>query len=274
MPVISLDHRVDGPPDLVAGVLRETASAAVAVARAGARLTAPARLLVAGDEVRVTLPGGLVGCRTRIIRAGRDGLWSELASGPLTALRHVTRAVPDGAGTLVRDELSWTPPLGGPGRLSDPVLRHYGRRLLAARREVIGERVGELRAAPAVVGAAIVRDGRLLAAQRSYPAELAGRWELPGGGVEPGETEADAVARECAEELDARVVTGERLGTDLPIGRRVLRIHTARLLPGSPEPQPREHRALRWVGAREIATLGWLDADRAVLGELVDLLRG
>ncbi|MBN9758681.1 NUDIX domain-containing protein [Pseudonocardia sp. Ae707_Ps2] len=124
-----------------------------------------------------------------------------------------------------------------------------------------------------VVGAAIVRDGRLLVAQRSYPAELAGRWELPGGGVEDGESGPRALVRECAEELGARVVVGERLGTDLPLGRRVLQIHTARLEPGSPEPEAREHRALRWVARREVATLGWLDADRAVVAELVELLR-
>nr|WP_255426317.1 NUDIX domain-containing protein [Pseudonocardia sp. C8] len=269
-----LDHHVDGPPRLVAGVLRETAPSAEAVARAGARLTAPVRLLVAGDEVRVALPGGVLACRTRVTGAGVDGLRSELAAGPAAALQHVTRVIPDGCGTLVRDELAWAAPGGAAGRLSDPVLRRWGRRLLEARRDVVAGRVAELGRAPAVVGAAIVRDGRLLAAQRSYPAELAGRWELPGGGVEPGEPEPDALVRECAEELGARIVVGRRIGTDLPIGRRVLRIHTARLAPGSPEPEAREHRSLRWVGLRDVAALGWLDADRAVVAELVALLRG
>lgn len=273
MPVLSLDHHMDGPPRLVAGVLRETAPAACALTRVGARLSAPVRLLVAGDEVEVTLPGGLITCRTRIVRAGTGGLWSELAAGPVAVLRHATRLTPHGAGTRVRDELAWTPPLGAPGRLSDPVLRRYGRRLLGARRDVLAERVAELGRAPVVVGAAIVRAGRLLVAQRSYPAELAGRWELPGGGVEPGETEAGALVRECVEELGARVVVGTRIGTDLPIGRRVLRIHTAHLVPGSPEPDAREHRSLRWVGPHEVAALGWLDADRAVVAELTALLR-
>ncbi|MEQ3551581.1 NUDIX domain-containing protein [Pseudonocardia nematodicida] len=273
MPVISLDHHVDGSPRLVAGVLRETGPAAAALARVGAGFGSPVRLLVAGDEVRVTLPGGLLGCRTRITRAGTDGLWSELAAGPVTALRHATRLAAAGTGTTVHDELSWTPPLGAAGRLSDPVLRRFARRLLAARREVLTARVAELARAPVVVGAAVVRDGRVLVAQRSYPAELAGRWELPGGGVEPGETESDALVRECAEELGARVTPGRRVGTDLPIGRRVVRIHRARLDPGSPEPEAREHRALRWVGPGEVAALGWLDADRAVVADLVDLLR-
>ena len=52
-----------------------------------------------------------------------------------------------------------------------------------------------------VVAAAIVAADpgsgrRLLVAQRSYPPELAGRWELPGGKVEPGESEPAALVRE------------------------------------------------------------------------------
>lgn len=273
MPVLSLDHHADGPPALVAGALREVAPAADALARVGARLSAPARLLVAGDDVRVVLPGGLLGCRTRITRAGTTGLDSELVAGPAAALRHASRLAAHGAGTRVRDELTWTAPLGPLGRMSDPVLRRWVRRLLAARRDVLVERVAELGRAPVVVGAAIVREGRLLVAQRSYPAALAGRWELPGGGVEPGESEPAALVRECREELGARIVAGRRIGTDLPIGRRVLRLYTARLAVDSPEPEAREHRALRWVGPREIAGLGWLDADRAAVADLIALLR-
>lgn len=273
VPVCSLDHHLPGPPRLVAGVLREAGTAAAAVARTGARLDVPARLLVAGDEVEIVLPGGLLRCRTRITRAGTTGLVSERAAGPVAALRHATVLAPRGGGTAVRDELSWTPPFGPPGRLSGPVLRRFARRLLEARRDVLAARVAELAAAPAVVGAAVVRDGRMLVAQRSYPAELAGRWELPGGGVEPGETERAALVRECREELGARVRVGGRVGTDLPLGRRVLRVYRAGLEPGSPEPVAREHRALRWAGPREIATLAWLDADRAVVADLLDLLR-
>src|SRR5215467_10554281 len=52
-----------------------------------------------------------------------------------------------------------------------------------------------------VVGAAIIARGRLLAAQRADPPELAGGWELPGGKVEPGESDQEALVRECHEEL-------------------------------------------------------------------------
>ena len=38
-----------------------------------------------------------------------------------------------------------------------------------------------------VVGAAVVRHGRVLATRRTNPPEAAGMWEFPGGKVEPGE---------------------------------------------------------------------------------------
>lgn len=125
-----------------------------------------------------------------------------------------------------------------------------------------------------VVAAALVRDGRVLVAQRTRPPELSGRWELPGGRVEAGESEPDALARECREELGAQVRATGRLGVDLPLPAGVLRVHLAELLPGSPEPVALEHAALRWVAAPEFAALDWVDADRAVLEDLAAALRG
>ena len=122
-----------------------------------------------------------------------------------------------------------------------------------------------------VVGAALVRDGRVLAARRTRPASAAGRWELPGGAVEPGEDEATALARELHEELalaDTRV--GERVGPEVALpGERVLRVRVCR---ADGEPAALEHDALRWVGPDELGDLDWLDADRAVLPALADLL--
>ncbi len=112
----------------------------------------------------------------------------------------------------------------------------------------------------------------MLAAQRTRPPELAGRWELPGGRVEAGESEPDALARECREELGARVRATGRLGADLPLAAGVLRVHLAELLPGSAEPAALEHAALRWVAAPYLHALDWVDADRAVLDDLAAVL--
>lgn len=278
MPALRSTFVLDSPRRLVAGALRDAVTAADALHRIGCAFDAPTRLLVAGDEIRAGLrgpAGRVLGCRTRITAAGQAGLFSELVAGPPAGLRHATTLAPAAHGTTVVDELAWTAPLGAAGRLADPLLRSAARRLLVAREDALRARVATLRHAGGVVGAALVRDGRLLAARRSHPPELAGRWEVPGGGVEPGESDPEAVRRECAEELGAEVLVGERVGTDLaitPAGSRVLRVYRATLAPGSPEPVAHEHGALRWVGPGELAGLGWLDNDRALIADLRALL--
>lgn len=123
-----------------------------------------------------------------------------------------------------------------------------------------------------VVGAAIVRDGRLLAQRRAVPARLAGRWELPGGRVELGESEPAALRRECQEELGARITVLGRVGVDVPLPGSVLRVYSATMTEGSPEPRALEHAGLRWVSGAELAELDWLDADRVLLPDLATLL--
>jgi len=124
-----------------------------------------------------------------------------------------------------------------------------------------------------IVAAVIVTDGRVLACERSAPPEVAGRWEFPGGKVEPGETDAQALARECAEELGVRVEVGERVGPDVPLarGRAVLRVFAVTLL-GGDVPQALEHSSMRWLGADELDSVPWLPADRPIVEELPALL--
>ena len=126
-----------------------------------------------------------------------------------------------------------------------------------------------------IVGAAIIRDGRVLACARSAPPEVAGMWEFPGGKVEPGESETAALARECAEELAVRVEVGERVGRNVRMahGRSVLKVYAARLLHDD-QPQALEHSALRWLSAAELDSVTWLPADAPIVAALRPLLDG
>lgn len=125
--------------------------------------------------------------------------------------------------------------------------------------------------APLVVGAAIVEGGRLLAAQRSGPPALRGRWEFPGGKVDPGEDERAALIRECAEELGVRVGLGDRVGGDWPLPNgSVMRVWLAAVVAGVP--RPLEHLALRWLEPRELYDVSWLPGDLPVVAEIEKLL--
>jgi 8-oxo-dGTP diphosphatase len=123
-----------------------------------------------------------------------------------------------------------------------------------------------------VVGAALLRDGRVLASRRTEPPRLAGLWEFPGGKVEPGEDDAGALARELREELRVEVEVGERLGDDLPIGATaVLRVYVCRLLSG--EPALVDHDEHRWLGADDLLDVPWIPVDLPLVEQLRGRLR-
>ncbi|MGQ0842718.1 MAG: (deoxy)nucleoside triphosphate pyrophosphohydrolase [Sporichthyaceae bacterium] len=123
-----------------------------------------------------------------------------------------------------------------------------------------------------VVGAAIVRDGRMLAARRRLPSVLAGGWEFPGGKVEPGESDREALIRECHEELGVRIACGEQVPGEWPIGEdMVLRVHLAHLVEGEPEPRE-DHDLLRWLAPAQLFDVEWLPADVAAVRAVAGLL--
>lgn len=123
-----------------------------------------------------------------------------------------------------------------------------------------------------VVGAAILDGERLLAARRREPSALAGGWELPGGKVEPGESDRDALLRECREELGVEIALGERVGADWAMaGDAVLRVWTATVVAGEPQPLE-DHSELRWLAPPEWYDVAWLAADLPVVRAVARLL--
>lgn len=122
-----------------------------------------------------------------------------------------------------------------------------------------------------VMGAAIIRHGRVLVARRTHPRELAGSWEFPGGKVEAGEDPEAAVVREVREELGCEILVTGHLSGESPIGAGyVLRVAVAALVDG--EPVPSDHDALRWLGPDELGDISWLKADVYFLSELRQIL--
>ncbi|MER5765485.1 (deoxy)nucleoside triphosphate pyrophosphohydrolase [Streptomyces sp. NPDC002082] len=118
-----------------------------------------------------------------------------------------------------------------------------------------------------VVGGALCHEGRLLAARRSAPPELAGRWELPGGKAEPGESVPEALVRELREELGVETEALERIPGEWPLKPGlVLHVWTARLLSGDPLPLE-DHDELRWLRPEELDSVDWLDQDRPAVAE-------
>ncbi|MEU2515657.1 (deoxy)nucleoside triphosphate pyrophosphohydrolase [Streptomyces syringium] len=123
-----------------------------------------------------------------------------------------------------------------------------------------------------VVGGAVLDQGRLLAARRSAPPELAGRWELPGGKLEPGESAREALVRELREELGVEVEPLARIEGEWPLKPPyVLHVWTARLLAGEPRPL-QDHDELRWLTPDRVDEVDWIEADRPAVAAAARLL--
>ncbi|QGQ18005.1 NUDIX domain-containing protein [Cellulomonas sp. JZ18] len=131
-----------------------------------------------------------------------------------------------------------------------------------------------------VVAAALVDDlddpRLLLAGRRATPASLAGRWEFPGGKVDPGELPEEALHRELREELGVRVGLGvELLGPDDGMWRLseryVMRLWFAEVLDGEPAPLV-EHDELRWLPEGQWLDVPWLDADVRIVERLAEFV--
>ena len=119
-----------------------------------------------------------------------------------------------------------------------------------------------------VVAAAIERDGCYLVARRTRPEDVAGRWEFPGGKVEAGETEEQALIREIREELGVDIEVVRRIPGEWPLhDDLVLHLYVARLITGEPAPLE-QHDEIRWVTPSQFGEIDWLESDR----EAVDAL--
>jgi 8-oxo-dGTP diphosphatase len=124
------------------------------------------------------------------------------------------------------------------------------------------------------VAGILIQDGKAFVAKRGSAGSYCGCWEFPGGKVERGESDEEALVREFNEEFSITVSAKRLLGEVLFPHRGKDRVLAAWLIDIAPfnRPQLLEHDALAWAGATELAALQLVDSDRKILEFVLPLL--
>lgn len=111
-------------------------------------------------------------------------------------------------------------------------------------------------------------NGRILLAQRGAGSDQAGLWEFPGGKVETGESQPEALTRELDEELGISARIGNYVGSNQwRQGERIIRLHAWRVAEFSGELQQRCHSALVWVTPQQAQEYPLAPADVPLLAD-------
>jgi 8-oxo-dGTP diphosphatase len=124
-----------------------------------------------------------------------------------------------------------------------------------------------------VVAAVIINDDKIFTAQRPDRGEVAKMWEFPGGKIEKGEMEEEALLREIQEEFD----------TDLNVGKKIITIqhqysnfkvimsgYFCTIKHGNLD--LKEHLDSKWLCIDNLESVNWAPADRPIVKEVMKQL--
>ncbi len=124
------------------------------------------------------------------------------------------------------------------------------------------------------VAGIVVKDGKFLVARRIPGGAMSEKWEFPGGKVEPGETDQEALEREFNEEFSVNVRVGASLANArFEHGGRSIELGAFQVFLGSEAFVLTEHTEWRWVRFEEISALDFADSDRKLLPQLGERIR-
>jgi mutator protein MutT len=123
-----------------------------------------------------------------------------------------------------------------------------------------------------VVAGVLERADRVLLARRRPEDHQGGKWEFPGGKVEPGESEQEALEREFQEEFGVEVGARERLGANLyTYPDKCVELIAWRAEYRAGEFHPVAHDALAWVKREALGRYEVAAADRFIVEILLDV---
>ena len=117
-----------------------------------------------------------------------------------------------------------------------------------------------------VTAAVIEKDGKILIARRRKGRTLGGRWEFPGGKIEPGETAEACLKRELKEEFEIESEIGKFIIANqfryclVPIELLAYRVKHL-----SGEFKVNEHEEIRWVLPSELSSYDFMPADDPIV---------
>jgi 8-oxo-dGTP diphosphatase len=108
--------------------------------------------------------------------------------------------------------------------------------------------------------------GRLFIARRKSGGDLGGKWEFPGGKVEEGESDEQALVREYLEEFNVPITTGSKLAeAEFEHKGEKFILNGYRVYLSSQKFTLTEHSDWRWAPPEEIEGLDFADSDRTLL---------
>jgi len=120
-----------------------------------------------------------------------------------------------------------------------------------------------------IVAAIFSEQNKVLAMKRAAHKPAAGKWEFPGGKIEPGETPEQAIRREIREELNIEITrlthfdNSKTVTTEWEVELDCFLVES-----DSMPTESTDHDEMRWVEIDHLHNLDWLEADIKVIEKL------
>lgn len=124
-----------------------------------------------------------------------------------------------------------------------------------------------------VACAVIIQNNKVLAVQRGPEMKMAGKWEFPGGKLEPGETASQCIVREILEELAMNIQVEEEWPSTIhQYNDFQIELIPLRCESDQASPILKEHQDFQWLDSESIFWVEWADADIPIRDKVASLL--